>query len=117
MIQMSSMNATLTAIAYLKINRVKILFYFISNYPYIYDMCTLMQMEAGDLEKPRRVVSRSSSRGSAIGGTGMRTLEKKNKALNNATKELEEKVKNLRERTVHRSLPKVGRIENLKSHC
>ena len=37
----------------------------------------------------------------------MRTLEKKNKALNNATKELEEKVKNLRERTVHRSLPKV----------
>ena len=64
-------------------------------------------MEAGDLEKPRRVVSRSSSRGSAIGGTGMRTLEKKNKALNNATKELEEKVKNLRERTVHRSLPKV----------
>ena len=31
------------------------------------------------------------------------------KALNNATKELEEKVKNLRERTVHRSLPKVRR--------
>ena len=65
-------------------------------------------MEAGDLEKPRRVVSRSSSRGSTIGaGSGMRTLEKKNKALNNATKELEEKVKNLRARTVHRSLPKV----------
>ena len=49
-----------------------------------------------------------ASRGSTIGGNNVRTLEKKNKALNNATKELEEKVKNLRERTVHRSLPKVG---------
>ena len=64
-------------------------------------------MEAGELEKPRRVVSRSSSRGSAIGG--VRTMERKNKALNSATKELEEKVKSLRERTVHRSLPKVRR--------
>ena len=64
-------------------------------------------MEAGELEKPRRVVSRSSSRGSAIGGGGVRTMERKNKALNSATKELEEKVKSLRERTVHRSLPKV----------
>ena len=65
-----------------------------------------VQMEADELEKPRRVVSRSSSRGSAIGG-GVRTMERKNKALNSATKELEEKVKSLRERTVHRSLPKV----------
>ena len=66
-------------------------------------------MEAGELEKPRRVVSRSSSRDSAIGSgvRGVRTMERKNKALNSATKELEEKVKSLRERTAHRSLPKV----------
>ena len=31
------------------------------------------------MERPRRVVSRSSSRGSVVGGSAMRALEKKNK--------------------------------------
>jgi hypothetical protein len=77
-----------------------------------------LQMEAGDLEKPRRVVSRSGSSASArgvVGGVGssagVRMLEKKNKQLNSATKELEEKVKSLRERT--RTLPKVGIMEKV----
>ena len=56
----------------------------------------------------------SSGRGGAgsrpgSGGSGavMRSIEKKNKQLNNATKELEEKMKNLRQKTQQRALPKV----------
>lgn len=41
---------------------------------------------------------------------GLRTLEKKNKQLSNATKELEEKMLSLRQRTQQRALPKVRRI-------
>ena len=43
----------------------------------------------------------------AVPPTGVRTLEKKNKQLSNATKELEEKMKSLRMRTQQRALPKV----------
>ena len=65
------------------------------------------------MEKSRATVGKSgrSSRTSTI-GTG--TLEKKNKALNQATKELEDKVKNLQQKT--RSLPKVQSRSNSRSN-
>ena len=66
-----------------------------------------------DLEKSRPLRERTgrSPRPSTI-GTG--TLEKKNKDLNRATKELEAKVKNLQQKTT-RSLPKVQSRSNSRS--
>ena len=66
-----------------------------------------------DLEKSRPARERTARtpRSSSI-GTG--TLEKKNKDLNRATKELEAKVKNLQQKTT-RSLPKVQSRSNSRS--
>lgn len=74
---------------------------------------------------PTRVRTPSSEAMSRLGGRtptdttvrpGVKTLEKKNKQLNNATKELEEKMKNLRQKTQQRTLPKVGQnIKTIKS--
>ena len=68
-----------------------------------------------DLEKSRPIRERTgrSPRPTTI-GTG--TLEKKNKDLNRATKELEAKVKNLQQKTTQsRSLPKVQSRSNSRS--
>ena len=68
-----------------------------------------------DLEKSRPTRERTgrSPRPTTI-GTG--TLEKKNKDLNRATKELEAKVKNLQQKTTQsRSLPKVQSRSNSRS--
>ena len=66
-----------------------------------------------DLEKSRPARERTARtpRSSSI-GTG--TLEKKNKDLNRATKELEAKVKNLQQKTT-RSLPRVQSRSNSRS--
>ena len=58
-----------------------------------------------------RRASPSATRASSMDRPGFRTLEKKNKQLNNATKQLEEKVKNLAQKSAankNRSLPKVS---------
>ncbi len=72
---------------------------------------------AGRVAAAAAAAANSSSSCSGGGGGGVRTLEKKNKQLNHATRELEEKVRNLRQRSAaagagegaaaNRTLPKV----------
>ena len=54
-----------------------------------------------------RTPTDTAGSGASARAGGVKTLEKKNKQLNNATKELEEKMKNLRQKTQQRALPKV----------
>eukprot|EP00095_Tigriopus_kingsejongensis_P012128 maker-scaffold560_size136926-snap-gene-0.23 protein:Tk12128 transcript:maker-scaffold560_size136926-snap-gene-0.23-mRNA-1 annotation:"rims-binding protein 2-like" len=63
-----------------------------------------------EMERTKRPLSRGQTPRSASAGSGVRTLEKKNKELSHATKELEEKMKNLRNKTQQqRTLPKLSK--------
>ena len=66
---------------------------------------TCSEMEKEERARPRERPA-PSPRPASLGAAGTGTLERKNKDLNKATKELEAKVKNLQQKT--RSLPRSG---------